>query len=152
MLMAEPVHQAYLDHADPSLRTHSSHTAQAFYIAYPDESRKRGDGLVSSVSDDPPMLNWLYVDKDTMEVKYGNRTQSIEHIVGPWDWTEGDDEEVGVVLERAEAFAAVEEEEDVWALYYDRYDEGLAGYVDSGKRVIPVSIDRTLVEPSQQNR
>lgn len=95
------------------------------------------------------MLSWLYVDKDTMEVKYGNRSQSIEHIVGPWDWTEGDEEKAGVVLEEAEAFAAVEEEEGVWALYFDRNDDGLAGYVDSGTKVVPISIDRTLIQPSQ---
>ena len=34
-------------------------------------------GLVSQVAVDPPLLNWIYVDKDTMEVKYGNKTASV---------------------------------------------------------------------------
>lgn len=121
----------------------AAHTAAAFYIGYPDDNEKRGDGLVSTVSVDPPMLNWMYVDKNTMEVKYGNRTQSIEHIVGHWNWTQ---DETGVILAEKELWAAVEEEDGVWALYYDKNDNGLAGFVDSGKSVVEISIDRNLID------
>ena len=56
---------------------------------YPDDDRNPSErGLVSTVSLDPPMLNWIYAERDTGELLYGNRTQSIEHIVGPWDWSE----------------------------------------------------------------
>lgn len=95
------------------------------------------------VSDAPPMMNWIYVDKNTMELKYGNRTQSIEHHVGPWDWT---DDQCGLTLESWEGFSAVEEEDGVWAVYYDRKDNGLKGVVDSSKTVAQISLERSLIE------
>jgi len=86
--------QIYIDFPDASKRTRPSHALTAFYIAYPDDERARTLGLVSTIADDPPMLNWIYVDERTLELKYGNRTRSREHHVGPWDWTkvEGDGE------------------------------------------------------------
>ncbi|KAH8698645.1 hypothetical protein BGW36DRAFT_293961 [Talaromyces proteolyticus] len=135
--------KVYIDHADPSLRKQTAHTAAAFYIGYPDDNQKRGDGLVSTISDNPPMLNWIYVDKNTMELKYGNRTQSIEHIVGHWDWTE---DEAGVILDKKELWVAVEEEDDVWALYYDQNSDGLTGFVDPEKTVVEISICRNLID------
>lgn len=30
------------------------------------------------------MLNWIYVDTATRELRYGNRTQSREQVVGSW--------------------------------------------------------------------
>jgi hypothetical protein len=38
---------------------------------------KQGEGLISTVSDDPPILNWIYADKDTLE----HWTRRIDHIV-----------------------------------------------------------------------
>ncbi|KAL2372094.1 hypothetical protein RJZ57_003472 [Blastomyces gilchristii] len=108
--------KVYLDSAASDSRSIPSHTAEAFYISYPDEEREPTLGLVSTVSVDPPMLNWIYVDKNTFELRYGNRTQSREHLVGPWDWTE---DQVGVTVQDIEGFVAVEEEEGVWAVYFD---------------------------------
>lgn len=92
------------------------------------------------------MLNWIYVDSDTLELRFGNRTQSIQHIVGPWDWTE---DEVGLLLEDWEGFVAVEEEEQdglKWALYYDRDDNGLAkGKKVGGRTVLQCSLERRLL-------
>jgi hypothetical protein len=121
------------------------HPFTGFYIMYPDEDRSPGErGLVSTVSVDPPMLNWVYVDKETLEVKYGNRTQSIQHIVGPWDWTE---DEAGVTLDGWEGFCAVEEEEKEdglkWALYYDRWDDDFGnGRLIGGKTRLQCSLER----------
>src|ERR1700761_6624459 len=85
------------------------HPFTGFYVMYPDDDRDPKErGLVSTISNDPPMLNWIYVDKNTLELKYGNRTQSIQQIVGAWDWTE---DEAGVTLDGWEGFCAVEEEE-----------------------------------------
>lgn len=89
------------------------------------------------------MLNWIFVDKDTCELRYGNRTQSLPHLVGHWDWTE---DQSGVLLQGKELWAAVEEEEDVWGLYYDVNENGLDGIVDPSKTVIDISIDRDMVE------
>jgi len=41
-------------------------------------------GLVSTVSKDPPLLRWIFVDSKTFEVRYGGKSESEEHIVGPW--------------------------------------------------------------------
>ena len=86
-------------------------------------------------------MNWLYVDRHTLEVKYGNRTQSLAHIVGPWDWTK---DEEGILLEDQEAFVAVEEKEDVWAIYYDR-DGGCAG-LPKDKRILEISLERKPIK------
>ncbi|EOD46149.1 hypothetical protein GTA08_BOTSDO02172 [Neofusicoccum parvum] len=95
------------------------------------------------------MLNWIYVDKDNLFLTHGNRTQSIAHVVGPWDWT---DDEEGVMLEGWEGFVAVEMDEDEevdglkWQLYYDRWDDKLGkGKKVGGRRVLPVSLERRIL-------
>lgn len=125
------------------------HPFTGFYVMYPDEERNpRERGLVSTISNDPPMLNWIYVDRNTRELKYGNRTQSIKHIVGPWDWTE---DEVGLTLEEWEGFAAVEEEKGEWALYYDIDDDRLAnGKKVGGRRVLQCSLERRVFDEEKQ--
>ena len=68
----------------------SGYLGSFFYIEYPDPRRKPVvRGLVSQVRDDPPLLNWIYIDRTTMELKYGNRTASIDHYVGPLGVDEG---------------------------------------------------------------
>ncbi|KAI9840165.1 MAG: hypothetical protein M1837_001878 [Sclerophora amabilis] len=106
-----------------------------FYVTYPNDAKPMG--LVSMISHDPPAMGWLYVDKVTFELKYGNRTSSIEHIVGPWDFTE---DELGVTLAGEELFVAVEEKDNQWALYYDRNDDGTG--LPKKKRVLEVSLER----------
>ncbi|KAI9370994.1 VPS28 protein-domain-containing protein [Aspergillus egyptiacus] len=143
--------KVYIDDPDPTARKREAHAGQAFYINYPEPDHlkhlKRGLGLVSTIQDSPPMLNWIYADKETHELKYGNRTQSCEHVPGPWDWR---DEETTVVLEKNRGFYAVKEEEGVWAVYFDRDGDGLAGVLKaSGKKgclVYPIRLKRTLVE------
>ena len=99
-----------------------SHPFTGFYIAYPDDNRPMTRGLVSTISVDPPMLNWMYVDKDTLEMKYSNRSGSIEHHVGSYDWTsEGNDS--SITFDDWEGFTAMEEEPGQWALYFDRDDD-----------------------------
>lgn len=93
-----------------------------------------------------PKLNWIYVDKDTMEVKYGSRKEAKEHIIGPWDWTE--DDEQGLTLDGEERMVAVEEERGGfgWAVYWDPEDDRLKGYeVGEKKRVLRCSLERRLV-------
>lgn len=124
------------------------HPFTGFYIMYPDDDRSPPErGLVSTISVDPPMLNWIYVDKDKLELRYGNRTASIQHVIGPWDWTE---DESGVILEDWEGWVAVEEEEREdglkWALYYDRYDDDLGGgRKANGKRRLQCSLERRVL-------
>ncbi|PLN86615.1 VPS28-domain-containing protein [Aspergillus taichungensis] len=139
-------HKVYL--SDPTV---PSHTATTFYIEYPelDETKhlKRGLGLVTSISDNPPMLGWIYVNKDTHELKFGNRTDSVMQIPGPWDWA---DEERTVTLEDKKGFFAVEEEGGGWAMYFDRDGDELERVLEEqGKldnRFAPVILRRRLIE------
>jgi hypothetical protein len=91
------------------------------------------------------MLGWIYVDKRTLELKYGNRTQSREHHVGPWDWTE---DEVGLTIENLERFVVVEEAPGEWAVYYDRKNNSLRHLVPD-RRVIQISLERNLLEEKE---
>ncbi|OJD22808.1 hypothetical protein ACJ73_05837 [Blastomyces percursus] len=139
--------KVYLDSASSDSRSIPSHTAEAFYISYPDEEREPTLGLVSTVSVDPPMLNWIYVDKNTFELKYGNRTQSREHLVGPWDWTE---DQVGVTVQDIEGFVAVKEEDGVWAVYFDAQGDGLRWGVGGKKKVVEISLERRLLNLKEE--
>ncbi|KAI1777206.1 hypothetical protein F4818DRAFT_340890 [Hypoxylon cercidicola] len=107
-----------------------------YYLPYPE---KPYEGLVSTISDDPPMLNWIYVDKNTYEVKYGVRADAQPHITGPFDCTRQDRR---MTLEGWEGFVAVEEFPGIWALYFDRDDDGLVTKVPMGTRVLEVELTR----------
>jgi len=115
------------------------HAFAGFYIQYPDENRFPPErGLVSTITEDPPMLNWIYCDKETYELRYNNRTGSMEHHVGVWDWSE---DETRLTFEGWEGFVAIDEwdgeDEDFttpwgkeglrWAVYFDKDDNGLKG-------------------------
>lgn len=84
-------------------------------------------------------MNWIYVDADTCEVKYGNRAESQEHVVGPWDCTRLDRR---MTLEGWEGFMAVREGKGNWALYFDREDDGLEGLISPKKRKVEVELSR----------
>jgi hypothetical protein len=78
-----------------------------------------------------------------MEVKYGNKTASIDHHVGPWDWS--DDERV-ITFDEAAQFTFVEDASTRrWQLYHDLNDDGLDGYVPKGRRKVQVNLVRTLL-------
>ncbi|KAK4941028.1 hypothetical protein LTR10_018948 [Elasticomyces elasticus] len=121
------------------------YVAECFYIEYPDNERNPAPlGLVSQVQDDPPLLNWIYVDKNTMELKYGNKSASIEHHVGPWDWTA---DEVGITFEKKrKRFIAVENPKTYkWQVYYDMNNDGLIGFVPQQRHGVQVYLKRTLL-------
>jgi len=116
------------------------HAFEGFYINFPREPDKPM-GLVSMSSKAPPAMGWIYVDRDTREVRYGPRSTSLPHIVGTFGWTK---DEIGVTLAGIEAFVVVEEEEGVWAVYWDRNGDGKG--LPEGKTVVEVSLERRAVE------
>ncbi|KAJ7460160.1 hypothetical protein FB451DRAFT_506498 [Mycena latifolia] len=60
-----------LDDSDPSHRTFDDgYPGAGLDLDYP------AIGLVSTISTDPPELNWIYADGDTLELKYGNKSAS----------------------------------------------------------------------------
>lgn len=106
------------------------------------------------------MLNWIYCDRKTYELKYGNRSASLPHIVGEWDWTE---DESALMLDGWEGFVAIDEwhgedEDDStewgreglrWAVYYDFDDNGLKGR-RKGRDMLEVILHRQLQSEEDQ--
>lgn len=88
-----------------------------YYFTYPSEEKHLG--MVSTIADDPPMLNWIYCDKDTGMVKHGGRQATIGHTIGPWYWS---DDETWLTLEGDTLqFVAVQDEETQrWCVYWDK--------------------------------
>lgn len=126
------------------------HPFTGFYIAYPDDNRPTTRGLVSTISVDPPMLNWIYIDKDTLELKYANRSGSIEHHVGSWDWT-SEDNDSSIVFDEWEGFLAVEEKPGEWALYFDLNDDGLKKH-KKGRKTVEITLVRRVITGQEVNK
>ncbi|KAF2107381.1 hypothetical protein BDV96DRAFT_506319 [Lophiotrema nucula] len=126
------------------------HPFAGYFLPYPDQDWGRaGEGFVSTISDEPPQLNWIYVDEDTHEVKYGDRAQSEPHVIGPWDVTKIDKR---VTLEGWEGFMAVRYGPKEWALYFDRDDNGLKGILDDEmKKVEVVLVRREMKQAKPQD-
>lgn len=131
--------------------TTGAHPFTGFYVAYPDDQRSYTRGLVSTISVDPPMLNWIYIDKDTFECKYASRSGSIMHHVGDFDWTTEDNEDSMVTFDKFEGFVAMEEEEGKWALYFDHDDDGLKSK-KKGRRTVEVHLQRRVLTGQEVNK
>lgn len=83
-----------------------------------------------------------------MELKYGNRSASIEHHIGSWDWTE--DEQYLILQEiykgYGEDFIAVENPDTkAWQLFYDLEGDHLEDVVPQNWVRLPVRLRRTLL-------
>ncbi|OIW32542.1 hypothetical protein CONLIGDRAFT_678932 [Coniochaeta ligniaria NRRL 30616] len=103
----------WIDHPDEPV---PAHRFQGWYFQYPSEAGHLG--MVSFVSDDPPALNWIYVDKDSHMVRHGSRQETIGHVIGPWGWSS---DEQWLTLEGDDSkFVAVEQENKKWCIFYDR--------------------------------
>ena len=48
------------------------------------------EGLVSTITDEAPIMNWIYVDRETNELKYGVRVDAQPNLTGPFDCTRQD--------------------------------------------------------------
>ncbi len=129
----------------------SHHPFTGFYLAYPDDNRPYTRGLVSTISVDPPMLNWIYIDKDTYEVKYAARSGSIMHHVGSFDWTSEETEDSRITFDGLESFIAVEEGPGSWALYFDLNDDGLKQH-SKGRKMVDVSLQRRVISEQETNK
>lgn len=78
-----------------------------------------------------------------MELKYGNKSASIDHHVGPWDWTE---DEENINFDETEGFVAVEDPATrQWQIYYDMDEDGLSRFVPKSRAKFRVRFKRTLI-------
>lgn len=107
------------------------------------------------------MLNWVYVDRATQELKYSNRSGSIAHHVGDYDWTD-ETEDSCLTFGGWESFVAVEEaagaqERDEergrgsWAIYCDVEDDGLKA-IKKGRRTLEVRLGRRVISDQEVNQ
>lgn len=131
--------------------TAAHHPFTGFYIAYPDPTRAYTLGLVSTISVNPPVLNWIYIDKTTSEVKFSNRSGSIAHHVGSFDWTTADANDSYITFDGWEGFLAVEEEPGEWAVYFDLEDDGLRE-AKRGRKTVEVRLRRRVLREQELNR
>jgi hypothetical protein len=112
-----------------------------YFLPYP---AKGFDGVVSTI-DNTNMLNWIYIDCATFEVKYGVRAEADRHITGPMGILSSLDGELRLIYMQWEGFSVVEEEEDEWALYFDKDNSNLKDKVQD-KRITEVELIRDASE------
>lgn len=125
----------YIDRITPD-DSPFGHPFAGYYLPYPEE---KFEGLVSTITDEAPILNWVYVDSMTYEVKYGIRVDAQPNFHTPFDCTRQDHR---MTFDGWEGFCAVEESPGVWALYFDYNDDGLRNRVLPGTRVLEVVLTR----------
>ena len=133
---------------------------EGFYIEYPDDQRPDPAplGLVSKVASDPPLMNWIYIDRDTCAIRHGNRTESRPHRVGDWGFSNDDEDDFnddedpgGIEFDGEERFVAVGPEpkdtEGRWEVWWDEYDNHLQGRPEvKGRKVFGISLEREFVK------
>ena len=121
----------------------ANHPFTGYFLPYPE----RGfDGVVTTI-DKENMLNWIYVDAGTQEVKYGVRKVADAHLTGPMALQSQADGERRILFQGWEGFVVVEEEEGLWALYFDKSDDGLKGKLqDRNLKVTEVELVRDSSE------
>ncbi len=120
----------------------TGHKFAGYYFTYPTEEGLLG--LVSTIADDPPMLNWIFVDRDTGMLRHAGRKDTVGHHVGPWGWS--DDERCLTLQGSAAGFVAAQSAETrKWHIYQDRgqqvADERLA---DRRQRQVPIVLRRQM--------
>jgi len=94
---------------------------------------------VTTITDVAPIMNWVYVDRDTGEAKYGVRADAQPHLTGPFDCTRQDRR---LTFDGWEGWCAVEQAPGLWGLYFDLDDDGLKSRVAPGTRVLEIELSR----------
>lgn len=111
------------------------HPFEGYYLAYPGSTHP---GLVSSITDEAPIMNWIYMNAATYEMKFGTRQWAEGNLTGPFDCTRQDRR---LTLAGYEGFVAVKEG-NFWALYFDWDGDRLASKVPAGTPVVDVDLLR----------
>ncbi len=128
--------QLYLDHPSQPVE---GYRFNGFYFGYP--GPELCQGLVAPIQNEPPMLNWIYADKDTGLLRHGTRTESVGHVVGPWSWTE--DEEFLTLEDEKSNFVAAENEDGFWTVHYDK-NGSLDDVLPEAQQIVDIELHREL--------
>ncbi|CBX91655.1 hypothetical protein LEMA_P071630.1 [Plenodomus lingam JN3] len=112
------------------------HPYAGYYLPYPDS---KYEGLVTTITDVAPIMNWIYIDRETHQVRYGVRADAQPNLTGPFDCTRQDRR---LTFDGWEGWCAVEEVPGLWALYFDVDDDGLKQKVEPGKKVLELELTR----------
>ena len=111
------------------------HPFAGYYLPYPEAGFP---GLVSTITDEAPIMNWVFVHRDTYELKFGNRQASEGNLTGPFDCTRQDRR---LTFAGWEGFCAVFED-PFWAVYFDCDDDRLRTKVEAGTPIIEIELGR----------
>ncbi|KAJ1328079.1 hypothetical protein MN608_07415 [Microdochium nivale] len=115
----------------------SGYPFNGYYFGWPAEEGVQG--MVSQVSEDPPLLNWIFADKETGLIRHGSRTEAEAHVVGTWSWTE---DEEWLTLGGGQKFVAVENRDGLWTAHFDRNGD-LDDTLDA-RQVLDIQLHREL--------
>lgn len=83
-------------------------------------------------------MNWIYMDAQTYEMKFGTRQWAEGNLTGPFDCTRQDRR---MTLAGFEGFVAVKEG-NFWSLYFDWDGDRLRSKVPEGTPVVDVDLLR----------
>lgn len=123
------------------------HPFSGYYLPFPNSNF---EGIVSTISDNPPQLNWIYLDTDSdvFHFSHGLRVEAEEGLTGPWGASVCPDGEKRYLFENWEGFIAVENEDSpgLWKLCFDKHDNGLEGKIRKGQRTVEVELIRESME------
>lgn len=133
--------QIFIDTTDSS-----GHRVTPHFLPYP--GQKYGGLATTTTADAAPMLdwiptlNWIYVDAQSQQFKYGVKEDADSNLGGPFDCGTGNQH---LTFQSWEGFCAVEVQSGMWAIYFDISDDGLRGRVPSGVRIMDVELERRYV-------
>ncbi|KAF2829050.1 hypothetical protein CC86DRAFT_261048, partial [Ophiobolus disseminans] len=121
--------------------TSSGHQYAGYYLPYPDS---KYEGLVTTITDDAPVMNWVYIDAWTCQLRYGVRKDAQPNFTGPFDCTR---QSWRLTFQGWEGFCAVEVEPGVWGVFFDVEDDGLQGRIKAGSlpessRILEIELQR----------
>lgn len=138
----------FLNHPDSPPLIREAHKFAGYYFSYPADEPLLG--LVSTIADDPPMLNWIYFDRDSGRMQHAGRKDTIGHRVGPWGWTEDDRWLTYDGL--ATGFVAVEDEATkTWEIFLDRDEQIAEGVPILIRRRLEFGMESRYVRDSEKN-
>ncbi|KAK1457667.1 hypothetical protein CMEL01_15650 [Colletotrichum melonis] len=113
------------------------HPFEGYYLPYPDS---RFSGLVSTITHEAPIMNWIFVDPVTYQVRFGNRAIADGNVTGPWECTRQDRR---LTFCGWEGFCAVLEDSGIWGLYFDCDGDSLRQKMKpEGRIVIEIELIR----------